>query len=334
MKILKLEYYNKILNWKLEPIHFLDLTLLVGVSGVGKTRILEAILDLKKIANGKPQNGIEWDITFETNNSNTFRWMGKYETRGFPKTFHFETDETKKNPPKIIFEELSLNGKKIIGRNDKSIYLEGKKTVKLSPHESVLKILGHERKIVPVYDSFKKIIHSGHHPPPGEIIFNEFEYSEGVKKYKTLRAIQESDLNTSIKLGLVYKNVPNVFKEIKKHFLGIFPNVENIKIEPVREEGVPSFFASYPFIQIKEKGIKNWITQENISSGMMKTIMHLSEMYLWPHGTVILIDEFENSLGVNCIDILVDDLIQEKRKLQFIITSHHPYIINNIRPGL
>lgn len=43
-----------------------------------------------------------------------------------------------------------------------------------------------------------------------------------------------------------------------------------------------------------------------------------------------MIDEFENSLGINCIDILTDDLIHENKTLQFIATSHHPYIINNI----
>ncbi|MGK7938886.1 MAG: AAA family ATPase, partial [Crocosphaera sp.] len=48
--------------------------------------------------------------------------------------------------------------------------------------------------------------------------------------------------------------------------------------------------------------------------------------------SLILIDEFENSLGVNCIDS-VTDLICDNRNLQFIITSHHPYIINNISPG-
>jgi AAA15 family ATPase/GTPase len=62
---------------------------------------------------------------------------------------------------------------------------------------------------------------------------------------------------------------------------------------------------------------------------MFKTLMYISEIYLYPEGTVILIDEFENSLGVNCIDI-VTDLLMEKRNLQFILTSHHPYIINKI----
>jgi hypothetical protein len=35
-------------------------------------------------------------------------------------------------------------------------------------------------------------------------------------------------------------------------------------------------------------------------------------------------------LGVNCINVLTEDLIYENSRLQFIATSHHPYIINKI----
>ncbi|MFE7822297.1 hypothetical protein ACFU1R_29605, partial [Priestia megaterium] len=47
-----------------------------------------------------------------------------------------------------------------------------------------------------------------------------------------------------------------------------------------------------------------------------------------PDDSIIIIDEFENSLGVNCIDLVAGQLLQNKK--QFIITSHHPYIINKI----
>lgn len=60
--------------------------------------------------------------------------------------------------------------------------------------------------------------------------------------------------------------------------------------------------------------------------------MYISELYLSPDDCVILIDEFENSLGINCLDN-VTDLILSNRKSQFIITSHHPYVINNISPA-
>jgi predicted ATP-dependent endonuclease of OLD family len=63
---------------------------------------------------------------------------------------------------------------------------------------------------------------------------------------------------------------------------------------------------------------------------MLRVFLQLAEIYLCPDGTVFLIDEFENSLGINCIDELTKVILNLNRNLQFVITSHHPYIINNI----
>ena len=122
-----------------------------------------------------------------------------------------------------------------------------------------------------------------------------------------------------------------MFSKIKERFIDIFPQVEDIKIEPIKIEGdIDSFIKKQPYIQIKENGVNKWIHQFRISSGMFRALIHLSELYLVSEGTLILIDEFENSLGVNCIDELTSEVTAARRDLQFIITSHHPYIINNI----
>jgi ABC-type bacteriocin/lantibiotic exporter with double-glycine peptidase domain len=63
---------------------------------------------------------------------------------------------------------------------------------------------------------------------------------------------------------------------------------------------------------------------------MLKTLNILAEIALSSNETVLLIDEFENSLGVNCIDIVSDNLLNSDGNIQYIITSHHPYIINKI----
>ncbi|MBK8080625.1 MAG: ATP-binding protein [Saprospiraceae bacterium] len=119
---------------------------------------------------------------------------------------------------------------------------------------------------------------------------------------------------------------------MKDRFCEIFPQVQDLKIEPLdlNDEDLPSIFRDYPFIQMKEQGVPKWIQQGKISSGMFRTLIHISEMYLCPDGTIFLIDEFENSLGINCIDELTNDILKSSRQIQFIITSHHPYIINNI----
>jgi len=120
-----------------------------------------------------------------------------------------------------------------------------------------------------------------------------------------------------------------LFFEIRDRFLGVFPNVEDVLFASLKE-GETQFLGGLVYVEIKEKGVAEPVPQKDISSGMLRTLAHLAELYLSPSGTVILIDEFENSLGVNCIDAVTEDLLDASSNIQFVITSHHPYIINNV----
>ncbi|MEH2331307.1 AAA family ATPase [Nostoc sp.] len=333
MKINRVIYYDHELEWQFEPIHFSELNLLVGISGVGKTQILTSIMNLRKIARGGSLNGVEWDIDFSSNNYE-YKWNGEFETKEID-AFILDEEESEKDKFRINREHLSVNGKVIIERNNHEIVFNGNKLPKLSPFESAIKILSEEENIAPVKDGFNKVIYSEQSRGENSVSVDDMIYSSiisnklAAKKYSSLEEIQESNLPIQIKLALVYNYHPKIFQEIKQRFIDIFDQIEDIKMEPDEDEDLPKIIADYPFINIKEKGVNNWIIQQRISSGMFRTLMHISELYLSTEGTVILIDEFENSLGVNCIDIL-SDLLLENRKLQFIITSHHPYIINKI----
>ncbi len=72
------------------------------------------------------------------------------------------------------------------------------------------------------------------------------------------------------------------------------------------------------------------LLQADISNGMLKTIYYIVELFTMSEDSLVLIDEFENGLGVNCIDLLAELLLSERNDLQFVITSHHPKIINHI----
>lgn len=333
MKINKFFFHDKTLAWSLNGISFDRLTLLVGASGVGKTEILKAILSLKQIAYGESISGVKWTVDFETVTGQNYVWEGEYENKGLQSFVVEQDDELKKNKPKILKERLLLNRKLLINRTPNGTIFQGKKTLKFSPQQSIISILKEEDLIKPAYQGFKKLISSDQSESQREpfrvSIFNAFKL---VKKYNSLKKIQESDEDIRIKLYLVSKSDQKTFSKIKDRFSEIFPQVEDLKIEPLdmSDEELPSFFKDYPFIQMKEIGVPNWIQQGKISSGMFRTLIHISEMYLCPEGTVFLIDEFENSLGINCIDELTNDIIKSSRQIQFIITSHHPYIINNI----
>jgi AAA domain, putative AbiEii toxin, Type IV TA system len=332
MKIKRVAFWDNLRQWRFEPIDFSNLALLVGVSGVGKTQILNGILNLQRIANGASLNGLAWDVTFSTVNNLEYRWQGEFEIKKISAIIPNEEDEI--NQFRIVREHLFREGNLIIERTPNEIIFKGNKTPKLSPFKSAVEILNQEEDISPVQQAFNKIIDSHNSSSLNGIDgLPEKEISKILQENIALKSIQESNMSIYIKLFVAAHNYSDIFDTIKDKFIAIFSQVEDLKIEAVRykSDSSPTLFPNYTLfpLQIKEKGVKDWISQFSISSGMLKTLIHISELYLSPEGTVILIDEFENSLGINCIDV-VTDLIVENRNIQFILTSHHPYIINNI----
>lgn len=333
MKILNLSYEDKALNWSLKKADFDNLTLLVGASGVGKTQILKSILELKSIASGESSSGIEWNVSFQTLKDELFQWSGEFENKGRADYNYDDGEDLKRNKPSVLKESLICNGQTLVSRSSDTIIFNGEKTVKLPSHQSIIYLLKEEDLIKPAYDGFQKIIFSDQTESTKEAFKIRFiDTQKLLKSKKTLESIQESKEDIRVKLYLAYKNSPETFEIIKQRYIDIFPQVEDIKVEPVdfEESDLPFFFKEYPFIQIKEIGIDDWIKQEKISSGMFRSLIHISEIYLCSEGSVFLIDEFENSLGINCINELTNDIISSRRQIQFILTSHHPYIINNI----
>ena len=330
MKIISLRIKNNFLGWDFDEIDFSsNLTLLVGVSGAGKTQILRAMLNLKDIANGEAINGFEWKIKFCTINGSEFIWEGRFNT------LEYETDEiifVEKEPPSLLYEKLTSKNDILIERSQEKIKFKNQEMPKLSSHQSMIYILNEESLIKEAYNDLNKIEDSDYtikNQMLNRLLLNE-PLQSLQEKYKTLEDIVNSSENIYVKLHLVYAKKLDVFNKIKSIFIDNFNQVEDMKIEILHDAYAQIDIFSYPSIFIKEKSVTKWIKDNRMSSGMLKTFIHISKIYLSSPGTVILIDEFENSLGINCIDILTDDLIHESKNLQFIATSHHPYIINNI----
>ena len=336
MKIHKLQYYDREYDWKLETLELLPrLNLLVGISGAGKTKILQVINSLKAIANGSSFNGIEWEVCFSIDDETKYHWSGKFQQ--IVKTPIFDTDSEEEDKIKIISETLKYADKFIIKRSYSEIYFNNQKTPKLSPFQSVIELLDQEDVISPIKEALDKITLTKLDFDLEKIwrlplsILNKYEN-------KSFLYLKESDdLPIPGKLTMVYRIFPEHFQKIKNTFIEIFPQVLDVKLDnitDITDTNIPSAFSQFlkeaNTISIKEKGVNRWIT--NISSGMFKTLMYISYLYLSPNYSVILIDEFENSLGINCIDS-VTDLILNHSNSQFIVTSHHPYIINNISPS-
>jgi ABC-type Na+ transport system ATPase subunit NatA len=325
---------NHVTGWELAPMEFGDVNLLVGVSGVGKTKILEAIRSLQKIALGDNSshqytNGVEWNITFSMSSNSVCIWNGKFNIVESVTSIPNELDDrtwlsTRKNNHRLEIEELYLDGNPIACRNgDGTIKFENQMMPKLLPAESVIKIFESEDRIAPISNALKLIFDSQAQRSEKWVSFSPLEQINNL----SLSEIRSIHCALPDKLGLLWVNDRALFDRIKSNFIEVFSQVENLaehsKFE-WHEKARPVFL-----LELKEIGVDRWITQSNLSMGMLKTLAHIVEIHLLSEGSILLIDEFENSLGINCIDV-VTELLNDRKDIQFIITSHHPYIINKI----
>lgn len=339
VRISSFEFENTQKKWRFMPVNLADLTLLVGVSGVGKSRVLKSIASLVGIAEGRSRPGHKWSISFVDEALRHCTWAGEFEALEevdlIPEQFDFvfagDEGEQERRKARIVSERVEIDGVVVVSRDFDQILLNGSKMPKLSSFESAVSLFKEEDLMAPLFKSFQRIIFSDRTEMDGFLrSFAILNPERSLKRHDTIESIRQSSLPPLGKLYLANKIESPVFDEIKDKLISVFPSIEDLGFGAYEERERAVFFAGSPYIQIKESGVDGFIAQSDISSGMLRTISHLAELFLSPPGTVILIDEFENSLGVNCIDAVTEDLLSSSSSIQFIITSHHPYIINNV----
>lgn len=325
MKLKKLFFKNHITGWCLKEVNFGPLTLLVGASGVGKTQTLKAISQLSRIAAGYSMNGCEWRVEFEESGLQ-YVWAGQFGvSNDTPDSIDGE------EPRHTIVKESLVVGAdetEIFTRDAEELQYHGIPTVKLDPTKSAVELLKEQPDITPVRNGFKKI-NWLKMETSGYMFFSSkmFDHTEPSRTFEDIKLRKQR--RPIDNLFLIMRYAPDVFADIKETFTDIFPLVEDIDydiraIRTISEEKVR------PVLKIKEKDVDTWIQYPNISAGMYRTLSQIVALKLADDGDVILIDEFENGLGINCIDKLAEMAQDPDVNVQIIMTSHHPYIINSI----
>ena len=116
------------------------------------------------------------------------------------------------------------------------------------------------------------------------------------------------------------------FEAIQQHFTSIFPNIAELSANAL-DIGNGNII---PLANFREVGVNGFAPISELSSGMLKVLLILTDIQILPDDSVYILDEYENSLGVNAIDFLPEYWLEYAYNKQPLITSHHPYIINNI----
>ncbi|EKM0149446.1 AAA family ATPase [Cronobacter turicensis] len=330
MRIKSLETYNSHSKLRINRIEFDSLTLMVGASGVGKTQILRSINKIKSIANGDSVSGFSWIVEFNAE-GNDYYWSGEFEALADYDEFTygmFNFDDDDKIEPRILAEEVKINGVVVVSRNGDDIVYKDSKTVKLASTVSIVHHLREEDDVSVIHNSFSRVVEVA--ADELQRVFPRKNKDISESEDLTINEIREKSFSLSAKLYLCQEKQPEYFQQIKNSFVEIFPYIEDVKVVKVDTSTFPFFINSVYVLKVKERGIEEWISHNSMSTGMLKTLVQLAYLHLSPTGTVFLIDEFENGFGVNCINDITDVLIHHGNDVQFILTSHHPYIINNI----
>lgn len=316
MKIHSLYYKNLLQDWELEEVHFSDLNVLVGISGAGKTQIVNAIQNLAEIANGRSDYTVKWKIKFSIK-KNEYVWEG-----------HSKVVYIGGNKPDVIHylvEKLTINSNEIISQDDGKINYKNQILPKIGSGESLIRLLN-ESEIAVVRNGFKSIIHKDFSNYQEESMLSQTA-EQLLSDYNNEREIQNSLLPLIIKFYILKQKFPVIFEQIKNNYIEIFPQVAEILVGTSSQNGKDKMME----ILLKIDRNPRIIPQSEISSGMFRTLMAIVELYLCHEESLFLLDEFENSLGFNCLDKMFE-LIENKAysgENQFILTTHNPYIIRN-----
>ncbi len=332
MFIKKFFLHDILKHKKITEVYFDKLNVLVGTSGAGKTTIMNGLNTVIQIANGMSSARDCWEFEFIDNDGRAVNWQGEFSSKS-------ELNSDKVEVAELLKEQLTVDGQLLINKlNGKTTY-KGNKLPVLDKHQSNIFLLREDDSIADIYNSLSSMIivlsHSRLHTDTEEFVYSTGGMLQTVKRLASRFAvhnIQElhkriPSINCRWRLFFAENMDKESFESLAFVYSTIFPNVKSIRLSSVEQSeshGV-DLIVLYISLELIDGTV---IPQSEISSGMFKTLMLLSDLMLSSDNTVLLIDELENSLGVNCLP----DIIQEIKSANFqcIVSTHHPKIINDI----
>ncbi|MCM1566108.1 MAG: ATP-binding protein [Dehalobacter sp.] len=311
------EYEYKDLKWKFSKLSFQKINLIVGDSGTGKTRLLNTIFNLgTSVVHGEAIGECDWDVCVQIE-KDIYKW--KIST-------YLEKEKSY-----VGSESLLINDTQIINRDRESLLFNDEKMPKLPKNQPSIYIFKDEQKISPLYEGFSKILRrrffSDEQEKNTRLIMLNMKMINDFGKTLDLFELYKMDLPLTPRLLILKRYFPKIYNQIINSFLETFEYVteagilENLEINNIN---IPD---NTPIFCIRERNVDKPIRLDELSSGMQKALLIITDYFSLPANSIYLIDEYENSLGIGPINLLPNLLKTYDNDLQIFITSHHPYII-------
>ncbi|MCA9713769.1 MAG: ATP-binding protein [Myxococcales bacterium] len=340
MSILEFSYTDHTSGWEIRPTTFKpSLNLLVGISGAGKTQTLSSLFATCKAGLHEEyvQANCEWSLRIAWQGAE-YQWRARTIARSEDDAEVGGTEEDHEDFSEFATESITRDGVTLFERTPSKTSLNGALLPEFNREESGVRLFRADEKIAPlaralahVRLSYEKLLRR---------VVREDGLPWSLKRHENSRSISDLSRDLSLMLPLkayvLQEKFPDDFRLlIVGPFQDIFPTITDIRVG-LAASLFPAEAHQRPRkgllldVAVREKGVRGWISSEELAEGMHRTLVHLIELVLAPPGTVLLIDEYERSMGVNCLPAVTEHLLDRAGELQFIITSHHPYVIGNI----
>lgn len=326
MKIKWIEYENLETGLKIERIYFFDdVTLLVGLSGAGKTQILHAIEYSLRLALGEVLYFHPYKVCLGILiNNHLYEWSYTLQKQEKLNDFLFENTEDY-----FFTNEYLLCGEEIIFiRTPDNVEIKDFTNIPTPKRDkSLIDQYSDDSHFNELITGLKNLYNIDMDMDVRKYLekdsVNDFKtkINNTFKRKTAINIRMFSHLPTPLKLYIAKFHYSDIYNQIISTINDIFPEIEDIDM-------VEDIARDCYCVQISVYNKK--ILQHDISNGMLKTIYFVIELYIASENSLIMIDEFENGLGINCVDFITSLLLEERLDIQFIITSHNPKIIDNI----
>lgn len=311
-------YYNgrPFDEWEFRDTKLNGVNLLVGASGSGKTRYLNSIFNISSsVVQGQPFRSGHWELTVKTDE---YEYLWKYD--GGENQIQREIVARKRIDSQEEFENL-------IDRTSATFSFCGDKLPRLQRDRLGITLLKEEEKITPLYETFSKLQIRKFHDEGLRDALSLQDVSQELSNLSNsedgILTLWKQQPTLSAKMFLLREIFPEQYSLAVETFQQAFPSIKKCDMSIQSPGQVPIFF-------IKEEKINRNIPVLELSSGMQKVLLIITDIITLPKGSIYIIDEYENSLGINAIDFLPEFLDDYGTDIQFLITTHHPYLINNM----
>ena len=324
------EFNDATYGISIDRTYFNKINLLVGVSGAGKTiilRVLSSYIDLiRKGSSVKNECNFKMNFTVDTVSSvDTYEWS-------ISTTQSSLVDKVTGNTAGYIVtkEELLRNGKMLFARDNNKLEISGYNSLpKIPLDKSTIAVFKDDNLFKDINKAFVSVIgldeqKNAYIEVPKEFYDEAFIVAkENMMSYAHM-ALYMSLLPLVVRLGIarsVYAEKFNMYMDKLKE---IFPYISDVKIRLSKST------QKYVIVLCLQDDVE--VEQDRISSGIIKTMNVLAYLYFIAQNALIIVDEVENSLGINCLDDVIEsiDCSVYEQNNQAILSSHHPYIINAV----